>query len=203
MRGPVLQPRHVVPLLSRPCGADHWARVPASHRRVLSQAAGGAGQEQRTFFAEKCSLFDPIRNFIRAIYADMKEIVLIRDPRDTYCSYRAFWSAAPSDAMQAMRVLREVVGEIQQERDRNLMFLRYEDLLGDPATALRRISDFLALGQVIQPDPAAEAELFRMHGTGETAAASIGRWGAELSADELVLFETEFGDLLHRFDYKI
>jgi len=160
------------------------------------------GKNRAGFFAEKSSIFDPIRNFVRSIYDEAKEIVLIRDPRDTYCSYRSFWSVSSDQAMRVMRTFQHQVKQIQARSDRNVLTCRYEDMIADGGAALQRIAEFLELGRGIQTNLATETSIFAGHGTSQSPEASVGRWRRELSATEITDFEVEFAELMDMFGYE-
>ena len=154
------------------------------------------------FFAEKCDVFNTARDFARALYRGTREIVLVRDPRDVFCSQRAFFSAKPAEAFQGLRSVRDRMLEFHQEGAENLIFLKYEDLVGQPNEAMQQVSSLLALDQTIEIDEAREAAQFKTHGTSRDPAASIGRWQQELTAEERARFDSEFGQYLDLFDYE-
>ncbi len=54
------------------------------------------GKPEARFFAEKANNLDvQSRAFAREAFPDLKEIVLVRDPRDLYCSQRAYFHSDP------------------------------------------------------------------------------------------------------------
>jgi hypothetical protein len=167
-----------------------------------SKLAAFHGKREARFFAEKSSIFDPIRNFVRSIYDEAKEIVLVRDPRDTYCSYKSFWSAPGDQAMRTMRTFQAQVKQIRSLGDSNVLICRYEDMLADDGAALQQIAAFLGLGRAIRIDPDAEAKIFTGHGTSQSPEASIGRWRRELSVAEIMAIDAEFGGLMDMFGYE-
>lgn len=164
----------------------------------------GAAQGKHTaqWFAEKTSLFDPIRGFVRAAFPTAREIVLVRDPRDVYCSYRSFWSATPGYAVQVLRTMRDTLMRIRAEEGEDVLILRYEDLVSAGAASLAKVGAFLELDQPIPLQPAAEAALFTGHGTAGSPERSIGRWRRDVPADELLAIDRDFGDMLDAFGYE-
>jgi hypothetical protein len=160
------------------------------------------GKQNARFFAEKCSISDPIRNFVHDLNRNTREFVLIRDPRDTYCSYRAFWHTSPQDALQAMRVLRSAINQVREQGNEHVMFLRYEDLLQE-SFSREAFHNHLGIPSPAPIDAAAERAMFSSHGTAKDADSSVGRWQRELSPDEMNAFNREFGALLLDFGYSL
>lgn len=169
--------------------------------RFYRQLAATQGKDQAIYFAEKCSVFDPVRNFVRSIYKETKEIVLVRDPRDTYCSSRAFWSERGEDALRLLRSVRQETMAIVQEKPPNVVFVRYEDLIQRAGDESLRISELLGLADPIAVNAQAEAAIFDSHATSRDQSASVGRWRSELTAEERAVFSKEFRDFLVRFNY--
>ena len=84
------------------------------------------------FFAEKCDVFTSARNFARLAFDGVKELLLVRDPRDVHCSRRAFWSDSAENSLQNLKTVQAVV-----------LPIRHADRQRPACGALRR------------PDPAA------------------------------------------------
>jgi hypothetical protein len=154
-------------------------------------------------FAEKCDVFNPTRDFTRGIYGKIREIVLVRDPRDIFCSYRAFWSTPAEQSMQILRSVRNKMMDFKRESNNDSLFVRYEDLVQVPNDVLVRISEFLDLGHVISVDQERERADFEIHATSSDSSASIGRWRKELVPSELQEFNTDFGEFFEAFGYDI
>ena len=153
------------------------------------------------FFAEKCEVFNPTRDFTRAVFGDMREIILVRDPRDVFCSYRSFWSTPVEQSMQILRSVRNKLMDFKREARDDSLFVRYEDLVQQPDAVMARISEFLGLDHVITVDHALEDADFKIHGTSRDPAASIGRWRVDLGAAELREFDAKFGEFFEAFGY--
>lgn len=185
---------HVPPIV----GAAFKQIISGFYRRLAE-----THQKQNVrYFAEKCDVFNTARDFARALYPGMREIILLRDPRDVYCSQRAFWSAEPAQAFQALRSVRDRMLEFHAENAPNLLFVTYEDLVREPQSAMARISDLLGLAEPIAIDQAVEDQQFKQHGTSRDAGASIGRWRRELTNEELRNFDQEFGAYFDTFGYE-
>jgi hypothetical protein len=159
---------------------------------------------------------------------------LIRDGRDVALSQRERILDGQSTSMRAMgerwrrriAAAREGAAEIPE---RSYMELRYEDLVADPETALRRICKFVELdfdpAMLAYHERAPErlAEMDRdldnpdngivRTGTNRMAAHALtseppttnrtGRWRSEMSADELAEFESVAGPMLAGLGYAL
>ena len=79
------------------------------------------------------------------MFGDMKEIVLVRDPRDMVCSYRAFWGHQPAQAVSLIRSQFLELAERLRCADPGSLLVRYEDLILDPDETLGRIWEFLGM----------------------------------------------------------
>lgn len=160
------------------------------------------GRQDGAYFSEKCDILHPTRDFVRYAFEDFREIVLVRDPRDVFCSYRSFWGSRPQQAILVLKNTAEKSMKILQSQDRGrVLFVRYEDLVFNKADALRRISEFLELAEPLKPDASSDAVLFKKHGTSKDAASSVGRWKQELSAEEREGFAEPFAAFLSAFGY--
>ncbi len=166
-------------------------------RLMLDQCKCGA-----LYFAEKCSIFDPVRNFVRAVYPDLREIVLIRDPRDIVCSYQSFWHTSAEDAQRTLMTFRAKALDIREAAPGDVLLLRYEDMLRDPASTRARIGEFLGLRRALAKGAAlAEREIFAGHATSRSPAASVGRWQRDLPLENIAKLAATFGDFLTAFGY--
>jgi hypothetical protein len=156
---------------------------------------------QALFFAEKCDVFSSARNFARLAFDGVKELLLVRDPRDVHCSRRAFWSDTAESSLQNLKTVQASILPILQADSHNVHVVRYEDLIQQPAETLLRISTYLGLQHTIELNPASERKIFSSHGTSADPASSIGRWQHELSAEERVAFTQAFKPFLEAFGY--
>ena len=170
--------------------------------RFYTRLAAVQGKPAVAWFAEKTSIFDPVRGFVRAVFPEVREVVLVRDPRDVFCSYRAFWSATPEYGMQVMRTMRDNLLRIHAEAAADTLILRYEDLVSAGAASMARVGAFMGRAQPIPLRTAAEAALFSGHGTAGSPERSLGRWRRELRSEEILAIDAEFGEMLEAFDYE-
>jgi len=176
------------------------APICAAFKAVVTQfyetLAMHQGKRLAGYFAEQCDLFDVARNFARLAFREVREIVLLQDPRDAYCSYRALWFGTPTQAMATLRRACHQIVELRRESRDDTLFLRCEDLRLRPETALAEIARFLTLERALATDPQtlrAAAE--------DAMLPSVGQWRTELETDEIALLEREFADYLALFGY--
>ena len=176
------------------------APISTAFKTVLTQfyetLAMHQGKRMAGYFAEQCDLFSVARSFARLAFREVREIVLLQDPRDAYCGYRAQWFGTPAQAMATLRRGCERTVELRRESRHDTLFLRCEDLRLRPEAALVEIARFLSLERTLATDPQtlrAAAE--------DAMSPSVGLWRTELDSNEIELLEREFGDYLTLFGY--
>jgi hypothetical protein len=176
------------------------APICAAFKTVVTQfyetLAMHQGKRMAGYFAEQCDLLDIARNFARLAFREVHEIVLLQDPRDAYCGYRALWFSTPEQAMATLRRGCDRTVELRRESRHDTLFLRCEDLRLRPEAALVEIARFLSLERPLAADPQtlrATAE--------EGMLPSVGQWRTELDSNEIALLEREFADYLALFGY--
>jgi hypothetical protein len=130
-------------------------------------------------FAEKCDFAEDSRAILYALFPDLREIVLVRDLRDLYCSSRAFWHLDDESALLRLRRVRDMMLGLYHDTQPRMMLLRYEDLVLDPVGTGRRVADFLDLAAPFEIDLPGEAKMFATHATTANPRSSIGRWARE------------------------
>jgi hypothetical protein len=168
---------------------------------TLAIAKGTVGA---LYFAEKCELSSTFRSTLRSLFPRLKELVLVRDLRDTYCSYKKYFAhsdVTPEYAMQVIRNSAETLIGIKDANDPDVLFVRYEDCLLNASVALRGIYEFLGLEMGPISVGADQMKLFDIHATSSSPAESIGRWKHDLVGDELKTFHTKVGPFLEAFGY--
>jgi len=177
-------------------------------RRFSQDAARGfytaLAQDQNKsgarFFVEKSELNARFRFVLRDTFPDLREIVLIRDLRDLYCSYRRYFTL--SDPEQASGLVAHAARLLLslRESDDNVLFIRYEDLLHRPQQALDSLSTFLQIAPIrSEPTDGARQTLFSRHATSATPEASVERWRHDLGEERTVLYD-ELGPTLQAFN---
>lgn len=148
----------------------------------------------------------------RLVWPDARYLVLVRDPRDVLCSWRAFARKKniaeqnpelvdlPADTLAAS--WKAIYFSVDREIEEH-MLLRYEDLCVDPRA---RVEDFLGyLGLEWTPEVERafeENDTFRGHGTASSLEASMGRWRKELGSADVDVIQDTCGELMQKFGYQ-
>jgi hypothetical protein len=180
-------------------------------------AEGRAGRPR--FIAQKM-LISPVRYFVRNIYADCREIILVRDFRDVWLSARSFnrkrgvLSFSRDKFADDLAWLRGMAFTARQIRlahansGPRAQLVKYEDLIADPRQTLEGI--LRALGVDSSPDrvsaifdDAARRENGKTlsHRTSLTHSAS-GRWQNEMTPEERTVAADALGAELRYFGYE-
>jgi hypothetical protein len=141
------------------------------------------------------------RWFARTLFSNTREIVLIRDARDTVCSYRSFWSQSTAEAIRLLKISCDALLAVHNDQRQDTLFVRYEDMVVREAETLQRVAAFAGIRDFAAADSEAEQALFREHGTSKSPNSSIGRWKRDLSADEVKACMREFTPYLETFGY--
>ena len=191
---------------------DHFHQVLFPER--MNRAARGAledfyalvavqnGKPRPRYFAEKLETAAIPRGSIRAILPDAKEILLVRDPRDLYASYKARYKDINKLSVRQVRIETSQVLAAATEHSSNVMVLRYEDLIANEAASLARVFAFLDLPPLeTTRDAAADAALFSRHGTSKSPSSSVGRWRQSLTPEEQEECNGQLAPFLQHFDY--
>lgn len=125
----------------------------------------------------------------------VRSIYLVRDPRDIFCSNRAFFhtESGPTEpqlrsAMERLKIHTDAMADSHKKnRNEGKYIVRYEDLMREPEAALAGVVDFLGL-DVPSRDLKfalgfAQKAVSSSHKTSKSPTTSIGRWKTELSRD--------------------
>ena len=161
-----------------------------------------SGRQHSRYFAEKTDILHRARDFARIAFEAVREFILIRDPRDLFCSYRSFWKSRPEEAIPALKATAARILNIRRtNHQHDLIFIKYEDLILQKENTLARIGDFLGLGHALAPDIESDGILFKKHGTSADASSSVGRWKADLKDEEIRIFEDQFAEFFTTFEY--
>jgi hypothetical protein len=157
------------------------------------------------FFCEKVDLDPVIRHSARYLFGQVREIALLRDPRDILCSAKSFWKwrQDENEALQSLRNAMNAMRLIRDEGRDDVLLVRYEDLVQQEAATLARIRSFMGLTVPFEDLHEGDAAMFQSHATSESPAASLGRWRHDLSAETIALCNETFGPFLSEFGYAI
>lgn len=147
---------------------------------------------------------------IGQVFADTRFVILVRDPRDVLCSFRAF--AKKPHVVAANPFLTRTLAlpdfcahfkNLYEGASRYLhphVVVRYERLVADPLPEVERVLAHLGLA----PVPASEmgpSGLFASHATSASPTASVGRWQQDLTAAEIRQVESLLGGFLEEHGY--
>jgi hypothetical protein len=151
------------------------------------------GKDAAAFFAEKGDIDETVRLGVRQFFRRVRELVVVRDPRDTLCSAMKFWKMGPAESLEMLKTTLPRLVQIHRDAAADNLFVRYEDLVREPVAVRREIHRFLAIEHQ-NPSPAEnDPTRFQRHGTSANPAASIGRWQQELDSDLVAECDESFG----------
>ena len=156
------------------------------------------GKASATHFCEKTDPGDTCRSGARVFFGSVREIVVMRDPRDLLCSAIDFWKLPPAETMRMLASTMPQLAAAATDSSADTLAIRYEDLVLDGAATRRRLSGFLDL-DVTHAER--QAEIPASHLTSTDPIASIGRWRHDLTPVQVGECEAAFGGLMQRFDY--
>jgi protein-tyrosine sulfotransferase len=148
------------------------------------------------------------------IWPDVRYLLLVRDPRDVLCSWRAHGRkpriAGMFPELQTMRA-EELPrswdsiyrGALDALGDAALL-VRYRDLCRQPREKMAAMLAFLGLDWTDEVEQAFVGnDSFAEHGTAADPAASVGRWQRELDAADLDVVLTFCGETMQRLGYEV
>ena len=194
---------------------DIAAFAQARVERLYAQLAAREGREHVSRFAEKLRN-DIVSDLAWELYRGVREVVLVRDPRDVLCSVLAANvkrgdRPPPDDPLRWIGEEFEgritAVAESWKRRRDRAHLVRYEDLMRAPAQTLAGVLDYAgldsgetAVGQMLA---AAESSVTGMteHRTTPDPQASIGRYARDLEPALLEECERRLGDAIELFGY--
>ena len=187
--------------------------------RYYDIVAQSRGTDQTRFFMEK-NLGGHIPWVYSNTYEAPREIVLIRDFRDMFCSSRAFnekrgYAAfgkqlASNDEewiRNRYRGIRKLVDSWKERKDRAFL-LRYEDLILRPEQSLVAVLEYLGLegsderARQLLKKARKDTPQLEAHRTTSDPASSVGRWKRDMDPETQKLFHSVFADVLAEFGYR-
>jgi hypothetical protein len=155
-----------------------------------------------TFFAEKSNnLHRPTRQFAKTIFPDLKEIVLVRDPRDLLCSHLSYFRKEPEQALRGVVDTAKELMRIKAEESSRVFIARYEDMILDSEQLFGDLAAHLGTERFPKPDESTQLSVFHVHGTSNSPEASIGRWKSDMPPELLRLCEASLAGFLCEFGY--
>jgi hypothetical protein len=207
--------QHVVEFLG---GASITSLARLCHEQLdayYHEMAAGA-----KYFAEKFMLPPVSRRLLLEWYPRGKEIVLVRDPRDLFCSVESFNAKRgnvvfmrqdlPDDAEYMRMLVKRMCGLLSppQGRSNAAHIVRYEDIVMEPARTLEAVLDYLEIDSGTDvvarmlEKASTGSKVMREHQTSRSPAESVGRWREDLPAHLRELCESEFGESMAQFGYR-
>lgn len=185
----------------------HERHIPAElatlFRRLVLEfydiLAASQDKLQAPFLCEKGDINPACRQATRLFFGGVKEIAVVRDPRDLLCSAIAFWKLQPDAALAMLKTTLPELEAIARSPSADTLVIRYEDLVLEGAPTRRQMSDFLGidLRHAAQAKPVAGS-----HRTSSNPAASVGRWKADLNPAQIAACDEAFGSYMARFGYQ-
>ncbi len=155
------------------------------------------------YFAEKSnSLHSWPRDFARYAFGSVKELILLRDPRDLYCSHRHYFKSDQQTALDQVRSACEALISLYNRDATDIFFIHYEKMLCKERSTYDALSSFLGVPISSEDRTGREMHLFTEHSTSLSPSASVGRWKFELSAAEVATVELNCADFLSIFNYR-
>jgi hypothetical protein len=203
-------------------GQDAVEEIAAFCQRSVEQTylrvAADLERSGPAYFVEK-TLPSRTASLFAQLYPGMREVFLVRDPRDMMSSmiafdrqrgFDAFRHTGEGDDLDLARRLASTFGQLlreREQRDGRALLVRYEDLVRDPLEVLRRIAghagveaDDTLLESVVRHGTVETTES-RMHRTSADSASSMNRYRDTLSVKVQDLWLELAGDLLEKVGY--
>jgi hypothetical protein len=214
--GPIPPEQQIVDRWYSTDQVEEFARVAqATVESFYREYASARNRTPPAFFAEKIPPVNHIRWIMRQLYPHAREIFLVRDPRDTLVSVRAFHAkhgAVVGFNAQSIGTDEELVGLVRQSllslselwkrRSKFSTLVRYENLVRSPTEQVRTMLDALALDSsaniidsMVRAGTEATADV-SAHRTSPNASSSIGRWQRDLEPRLQELCDEAFDGLL-------
>ena len=170
-------------------------------REYYRRLALDRGKGAVPFFAEKNNnLHRPSRMFVRRAFATMREVVIVRDPRDVLCSHVAYFSSGEEKAFSQLSHSCRQLSGLADAGGGALHVLRYEDMVRGDAGTFANLSAFL--GAEVGPVLSRSSEkMFAQHGTSASPEASVGRWRHDLPDGLRTRASQDWAGFLQKFGY--
>ena len=178
---------------------DCFSALVCDYYRRLAERQAKPGAR---YFAEKISSSDLAREGTAHFFGEVREIVLVRDPRDVVCSSKSFWKRDFAASIGIIRAQLMNMARPRVEPGLRQLILRYEDLILLAEETMARVFEFLDLQQTsIEHDQEKESRIFQFHGTSSSQEATIGRWKREMTTEEADLVNSELAKVIEHFGY--
>jgi hypothetical protein len=154
------------------------------------------------YFAEKNNNLDRrVRIFARTLYPNLKEIVLVRDPRDLLCSQIAYFRRDPEIVLHQITHATTELMRIKRDEAEKVLFVSYEDLILKRETVDEEVTLYLGTDLDSGACQDEERASFGSHSTSESPIASVGRWTSQLTDEQRRWCNDSWGEFLDAFGY--
>jgi hypothetical protein len=161
------------------------------------------GKSSAMYFAEKSNSLDQLPvNFAREAFGRIKQIILVRDPRDIFCSHLSYFKSDKRKAFTEVSAACARMLDIVSRRNADTIFIKYEDLVLKYEDVLVALSEFLETKLPPMESNSKESAIFNSHATSPTAKSSIGRWREQLSDIEKKELGKGLSGFLAQFEYE-
>jgi Sulfotransferase family len=173
-----------------------------------------------TYFVEKFSPLQVTPDLLRELYPKAKEIILVRDFRDMFCSIRAFmakrgqsgfgWDRTESEAEYIRSTMTGFARGLLsrwRHQEHSAHLLRYEDLVLQPAETLKTLTEYLDVDsspetiEHVLRHASRDQPLNKDHQTAPDVRSSVGRWRTDLSTELIEICDETLTPLLAEFGY--
>ncbi len=177
------------------------AAVADTVRQYYRLLAADKDKGEVRFFAEKNNnLHRPTRLFVRRVFPGMREVVIVRDPRDVMCSHVAYFESSQDKAFAQLSHSCRQLTEIQAGAEADICVIRYEDMIRGDAATYAKLGVFLQ-AEIAPVRKEAGERMFAQHATSGSPEASIGRWRTDLPASLRAQCTETWGGFLALFGY--
>jgi len=175
-------------------------------RKIISSYYEKLAEDQKktevSYFAEKrLNLAPGVRRFGQALFGSIKDIVLIRDPRDILASRLFYFGVNPDAAIEEISIDCNDLLQAKRDSDPSALFVSYEGMVTDPQVVAKQVADFLGVELSVAGYDAEAAGRFQEHATSGSPRASIGRWRRDLSNEQKAHCNGVWREFLTAFSY--
>jgi hypothetical protein len=142
-----------------------------------------------------------LRQFVRSIFGNVRELVVIRDPRDVFCSHLAYFH---SDQQQSFQEISEAcfnLLEIYNSGSKDTLFVSYERMILDQQQTFQSVANYLGVELPMPADSTRDDSIFKEHATTDSPQSSIARWRRDLSDDQKKRCGEAWRTFLETFGY--
>lgn len=193
-------------------GPRHYATLLSAWLSVAAEAATEPGQPMPTVVGEKSPAHTTFVLELLAMMPGSSVVHIVRDPRDVAVSQREAWNA-PAMSVAYRWMLDQKLEEdfealVSPER---FVTVRYEDLVTDPETHIRRVCDVLPVDfrpEMLEPHKRkhrgySEHETHKRRTLEPITHSRIGRYRKELSPTTIAAIERTCRRHMERLGYEL